>query len=70
MPHVFGVMLIATGLYAGGRWLARALAHQAEEAARVAEDLQRRAQSARSPKDLGALEYDSAAQVYRPKARR
>jgi hypothetical protein len=69
MPHVFGFALIATGLYAGGRWLARVLTQQAEEAARVANEMQRRAQASRVPKDLGVLEFDAAAQVYRPKRR-
>ena len=69
MPHVFGAVLIAAGVYAAGRWLANTLAHQAQEAARMAEELQRRAAPVRAPKDLGALEYDAAAQVYRPKAR-
>jgi hypothetical protein len=68
MPHVFGAVLIAAGVYAGTRWLVQALAHQAQEAARVAEELQRRAAgSATSPKDLGVLEYDAATQVYRPR---
>lgn len=70
MPHVFGIALIATGLYAGGRWLARKLAQQAEDAAQVAEEMRRRARATHAPKDLGALEYDTAAQVYRPKTRR
>jgi hypothetical protein len=69
MPHVFGAMLIAAGVYAGTRWVVQSLTRQAEEAARVAEDLRRRAAGATAPKDLGALEYDAAAQVYRPKAR-
>lgn len=69
MPHVFGAVLIAAGVYAGARWLARTLAEQAHEAARVAEELHRRAASAtRQPKDLGALEYDPASRVYRPKS--
>lgn len=67
MPHVFGAALIAAGVFAGARWLAQVLAWQAAEAQRVAEELQRRA--AAPPKDLGALEYDAAAQVYRPKTR-
>jgi len=67
MPHVFGAVLIAAGVYAGARWLVQVVARQAAEAQRVAEELQRRA--AAPPKDLGALEYDAAAQVYRPKVR-
>lgn len=68
MPHVFGAVLIAAGVYAGAKWLARALAQQAHEAARVAEEMHRRASGAApAPRDLGALEYDAANQVYRPK---
>jgi len=68
MPHIFAAALIGAGVYAGAKWLARTLTEQAHEAARVAEDMRRRAgQGSRSPKDLGALEYDAANQVYRPK---
>lgn len=68
MPHVFGAVLIAAGVYAGARWLARTVAQQAHEASRMAEDLHRRAtQTARPPRDLGALEYDAADRVYKPK---
>lgn len=70
MPHVIGAALVAAGVYAGARWLMRTLAHQAEEAARMAEQLHRRAtNSAHAPKNLGALEYDPSTQVYRPKSR-
>lgn len=69
MPHILGAVLVATGVIASGRWLARMLAKQAAEAARVAEEMQRRAHQTRGPKDLGALEFDAAAQVYRPKTR-
>lgn len=68
MPQVFGAVLIAAGVYAGARWLARAVAQQAQQATRMAEELRRRAAQAGGPKDLGALEYDAAAQVYRPKS--
>jgi hypothetical protein len=68
MPHVFGAVLIAAGVFAGARWLARTIAEQAQEAARVAEELQRRAARVPRPvKDLGALEYDASDKVYRPK---
>lgn len=67
MPYVVVPVLIAAGIFAGARWLATELSRQAEEAARMAEELQRRANATRVPKDLGALEYDPAAQVYRPK---
>lgn len=69
MPQVFGAVLIAAGVFAGARWLARTVAHQAQQATRMAEELRRRAaQAGGGPKDLGALEYDAAAQVYRPKS--
>lgn len=68
MPHVFGAVMIAAGVFAGVRWVARTLADQAYEAARVAEEMQRRAARVPQPiKDLGALEYDASDKVYRPK---
>jgi hypothetical protein len=70
MPYVVVPVLVAAGVFAGARWLAGQIARQAEEAARMAEDLHRRAgDAARVPKNLGALEYDAAAQVYRPSRR-
>jgi hypothetical protein len=69
MPHVFGAVLIAAGAYAGAKWLARTLAEQAHEAARVAEEMHRRAAgAARPPRDLGVLEYDAADRVYKPRS--
>lgn len=67
MPYVVVPVLVAAGLFAGARWLARELSRQAEETARMAEELQRRAAPVRI-KDLGALEYDPTSQVYRPKS--
>lgn len=70
MPYVVVPVLVVAGVLAGARWLAKEIARQAEEAARMAEDLHRRtAEAARAPKDLGTLEYDAAAQVYRPARR-
>lgn len=66
MPHVFGAMLFTAGLYAGMVWLGRVMARQAEEAARFAEEMQRKPSAASAPKDLGTLEFDAAEQVYKP----
>lgn len=66
MPHVVGAMLFTAGLYAGMVWLTRVMARQAEEAARFAEEMQRKTSSTSAPKDLGTLEFDAAEQVYKP----
>ncbi len=65
MPQV--VLLIAgAGLLAGARWLAREMQARAAEAELAAAEAQRRAADAIGPKDLGALEWDAEASVYRP----
>jgi len=64
MPHVVGLILLGAGLYAGYRAFVRI-------AGRMKEELQRTEDEARQPvaieKDLGALEYDPASGVYRPR---
>lgn len=71
MPQVLAVMVAGAGIYAGLRWLSRTLEQHVREAQRHAEDLSRRAAEAgRVPKDLGTLEYDPVAQVYRPRPKR
>ena len=69
MPQIVIVMLAGAGLYAGYRWIARQISGAAQAAERAAEDLRRRAREATSgvPKDLGALEWDENAGVYKPK---
>lgn len=66
MPQI--VLLIAgAGLLAGARWLAREMHTRAAEAERATAEAQRSAaEASRGPKDLGALEWDAEASVYRP----
>jgi hypothetical protein len=71
MPQLIAVMIACAGLYAGMKWVSRFLQHQAEEARRQAEELERRTRAAaRPPKDLGVLEYDAEARVYKPRTPR
>ena len=62
MPHVIALGVLGAGLYAGYRWLTRALAAQAQRA----EEEVRQEASGRIEKNLGALEYDPGSGVYRP----
>lgn len=63
MPQLVAVALIGAGLYAGYRWVAQQIAHVKAEMERTEQEISRAA--AREPRDLGALECDSAG-VYRP----
>lgn len=65
MPQVIVLALLGAGFYAGYRWLARAARDMALEMQR-ADDEQRPGAAGRIEKDLGRLEYDQAAGVYRP----
>lgn len=68
MPQLFFLAMVGTGLYTGMRWAANILAAQAEAAQRHAEELRRKAEAERlTPKDLGTLEWDATAGVYRPR---
>jgi hypothetical protein len=62
MPQLVAFVVAGAGLYAGYRWVTREL-KRVGAAARATEDRQR----AGGPRDLGALEWDEHAQVYRPK---
>lgn len=58
MPQVLALVVAGAGLYAGYRWVSRVIARgQQREDRRV------------TPKDLGNLEYDSKAGVYRPRTK-
>ena len=69
MPQL-AVVIAGLGLVAGFRWVSKVLERQARESARRMEEAERRAQAGRVPRDLGALEFDPAACLYRPQARR
>jgi hypothetical protein len=62
VPQIAILALIGGGLYAGYRWLYAAQEITAD-VRRSEDELRRRA----VVKDMGALEYDPASGVYRPK---
>lgn len=67
MPQLALLAIAGAGLYAGLKWVSRALEAQAGAARRQAEDLGRRAsETVHAPKDLGRLEWDADSGVYRP----
>ena len=68
MPQLFALVLAGAGVYAGFKWVARTL-KEAEQAVRRRDAELRAAagQGGSVPKDLGTLEYDSKAGVYRPR---
>jgi hypothetical protein len=63
MPQLIALALVGAGLYAGYKWLSG----KARRA--VAEAERRAAEAAGAPRDLGVLEWDAAAGVYRPRNR-
>lgn len=67
MPQVIALVLAGAGLYAGYRWVSREIG-RALAASNEAQD-ELRGQSvnlSHAPRDLGPLEWDEAAGVYRP----
>jgi hypothetical protein len=70
MPQVVAAVLIGAGIAAGVKWIAKEMS-RAADAARVAhEQMTRRNSLDTAPKDLGALEWDADAGVYRPRGSR
>ena len=68
MPPIVPLLLAAAGLYAGARWFAKQLSKPADNARSAAGEWHKgTASNARVPRDLGTLEFDSEAGVYRPK---
>jgi hypothetical protein len=66
MPQVVAAVLIGAGIAAGVKWISRELT-RASQAARMAhEQMKSRGPLSASPKDLGQLEWDAEAGVYRP----
>ena len=66
MPHVMFAVLVGAGIGAGMKWLAREMA-RTTAAARMAHDqMSRQSPLKVAPKDLGTLEWDADAGVYRP----
>jgi hypothetical protein len=69
MPQVVAAVLIGAGIAAGFKWIAREMARAADEA-RVAHEDSVPRNVTTAPKDLGALEWDAKAGVYRPAGKR
>jgi hypothetical protein len=68
MPQLVGLVVVGAGLYAAYKALERMAQRVSVEVSRAEEELRRRAAAAGTiEKDLGALEWDDAQQVYRPK---
>lgn len=65
MPQLILLVAAGAGLYAGYKWISKALAAKAEAMAEDARAQARKAACANA-KDLGALEWDPATGVYRP----
>jgi hypothetical protein len=66
MPQLVAAVIIGAGVAAGVKWLAREM-HRASDMAREAHAQMTRGSEIKSvPKDLGTLEWDAEAGVYRP----
>jgi hypothetical protein len=63
MPQLIMLGLAGAGLYAGWRWLAREFQRAIEAADRAEAEATARTAA---PRDLGKLEWDPEAGVYRP----
>jgi len=66
VPQFVVLALVGAGLYAGYRWLSHAAQEITADVRRREDELRRRATGVLE-KDMGALEYDPATGVYRPK---
>jgi hypothetical protein len=67
MPQLIGLALAGAALYAGYKQLSKVLRRAAQAAELARAELRRRAgENTSGPKDLGALEWDEKAGVYRP----
>lgn len=70
MPHVVAAVLIGAGVAAGMKWLAKEMSRASEAAREAAERMTHNTPLKSMPKDLGYLEWDADAGVYRPSKRR
>ena len=68
MPHVLLAVFAGAGLYAGYRWAVRVSARAEAFRAAMQSETERGQREAQGPRDLGTLEYDSEAKVYKPRA--
>ncbi len=67
MPQIVGLVMVGAGLFAAYKALERMAQRVSVDMARAEEELRRHAAPGAIEKDLGALEWDDAQQVYRPK---
>jgi len=70
MPQLVAAVLIGAGLAAGVKWIARGMSRAADVARETHEQMMRGPELTPVPKDLGKLEWDAEAGVYRPQKRR
>ena len=68
MPQIVAAVLIGAGIAAGVKWIAKEIARAAQSS--VGHGEQRPQPVTAAPKDLGALEWDAKAGVYRPSRKR
>ncbi len=66
MPQLVAALLIGAGISAGVKWIAREMARAADVARETQEQMARGPELNTVPKDLGTLEWDAEAGVYRP----
>lgn len=70
MPQLVAVVLIGAGIAAGVKWLAREMSRATDVARDAHEQMMGGPELSSVPKDLGSLEWDDEAGVYRPSNRR
>lgn len=66
MHQLVAALLIGAGISAGFKWIAREMARAADVARETQEQMARGPELNTVPKDLGKLEWDPEAGVYRP----
>ncbi|MFA5901212.1 MAG: hypothetical protein WC829_19090 [Hyphomicrobium sp.] len=66
MPQLVIAVLVGAGVAAGAKWIAREMARAAELARSTHEEMTRGPELKPVLKDLGTLEWDADAGVYRP----
>ena len=70
MPHVVAAVLTGAGVAAGMKGLATEMLRASQAARNAAERMSQNTPLKSMPKDLGSLEWDADAGVYRPSKRR
>jgi len=70
MPQVVAAVLIGAGIAAGVKWLMKEMGRAADATRLAHEELKRHEPVTAAPKDLGSLEWDAKAGVYRPSGMR